>query len=219
MNNRINDHLHVTSAHNGRSISGMLLITLLTFLNSAANPVSACDEILGVCLQTWGSSAGALVTDVTGTVARNLFRDGDQTRYMLIAGQHVITAVNGSTVATKDECLEALKKAAGSPITLEVLNIQRGTTRTYVTKNLRQGGKATNGKRGNGSDRRSVRNTSTGEWHPAQPASDSAWTWDTSTPDSQDDSINLSGIRSQLERNSFNRNYPRNSDHRSVYGN
>jgi hypothetical protein len=58
----------------------MLLITLLTFLNSAANPVSACDEVLGVCLQTWESSTGALVTDVTGTVARNLFRDGDETR-------------------------------------------------------------------------------------------------------------------------------------------
>jgi hypothetical protein len=197
----------------------MLLITLLTFLNSAANPVSACDEVLGVCLQTWESSTGALLTDVTGTVARNLFRDGDETRYMLIAGQHVITAVNGSTVATKAECLEALKQAAGSPVTLEVLNIQRGTTRTYVTKNPRQGGKATHGNRGKGSDRRFIRNTAAGEWQPAQPASDSAWTWETSTPASQDDSINRNGIRSQLERDSFNRNYPRNSDHRSVYGN
>ncbi|MFN4919252.1 MAG: hypothetical protein ACK6D6_17400 [Planctomyces sp.] len=147
-----------------RHVLNSLLFTLLSCHCPLAN---ACDEVLGLCLKTWGPSGGALVTDVTGTAAANLFREGDQTRYKLIAGQHVIKAVNGNPVATKEECVEALRQAAGGPISIDVLNLERGTTRTYSTEDTPDNNSSAASSTAATDDKKYITDPSTGELRPA----------------------------------------------------
>ncbi len=101
---------------------------------SCGSVLTACDEVLGVCLETSRSPAGAKVTKVTGQLAHQLFRDGDSQRYELISELHVITAVNGQSVSTREECDAALKLAARGSFTVDVYNVTRGTTLTYTTR-------------------------------------------------------------------------------------
>jgi hypothetical protein len=177
-----------------------LLLTLLACPTRTAN---ACDDVLGLCLKTYGPGGGALVTTVTGTAAGNLFREGDRTRYKLIAGQHVIKAVNGNPTATKEEVVEALRQAAAGTISLDVLNIERGTTRTYYTRR-------TPGRLRTHNNNISIQMDSP----------DSAGSiWNTPEASNASDTSYLQNIGSRLDQDRFNLNYSRNRDHRSVYDN
>lgn len=148
-----------------------MVVALLCF---TANCSWGCDEVLGICMKTFEQNSGALVTKVNGVSARNLRHDGESTRYTLIAGQHVIVAVNGVAVGTADECVEALKRVNGTSFSIDVYNIERGTTRTYISYSAgvstNNGGSSgtTNGDGSGASERKNlVWDSRKEQWRPA----------------------------------------------------
>lgn len=115
---------------------GLLSVWLMA---CSAGNVRGCDHVLGICLRTYQDSEGALVTDVSGTLARDLRHEGESIRYILMAGQHVIKAVNGKPVSTKEECIQELKLVEGQVFTIDVYNIQKDTLRTYTAASSSNG--------------------------------------------------------------------------------
>lgn len=108
-----------------------LLMFLFAFASWPSMHCAACDDVLGVCLETSVNPPGALVKQVRGELARRLRRENDPQQYFLAADLHVITSVNGERVVSRDECVEALKKS-DSAISIDVFNVSKGTTRTYT---------------------------------------------------------------------------------------
>ncbi len=127
----------------------------------SAGDVRGCDHVLGICLRTYQDSEGALVTDVSGTLARDLRHEGESIRYMLMAGQHVIKAVNGKPVSTKEECIQELKLVEGQVFTIDVYNIQKDTLRTYTAASS-SSGSATNDSTSDDDRNASIGNSKTG---------------------------------------------------------
>jgi hypothetical protein len=116
---------------------------------------------------------------------------------------NVITVINGETVR---DASDAKRLLAESPLDAEitVLNIDRGTERTYRTR-LAPNATA---RRRNSSGGSSSSGSSAGDW----------MTWPDSSggSSSSTDTFDGGAFRQQMDWNNFNRNYSRNPDHAPV---
>jgi hypothetical protein len=175
------------------SVLYFMLQSLLTSTATAGN--------LGVYLEDYGDGQGARITQTVPNSSAQRMICPDCNKFHYLSSSNVIIAINGQRVRDSGD---ARKLLASSPREAEitVLNLDRGSERTYRTKLTAQ----SQSKRGNGRSWSFSNNDN------------SSPSWSNPTPDSSSsDSLNMNSLRRQMEMDSFNRNYSRNPNHSSVY--
>lgn len=162
---------------------------------------SATAGNLGVYLEDYGDGQGARITQTVPNSSAQRMICPDCNNYHYLSTSNVIIAINGQRVRDSGDAKQLL---ASSPQEAEitVLNLDRGSERTYRTKLSTQ----------------SPTKRSRGSSWSSNNSGDSSNSWSYQTPDtSSSDSLNMDSLRRQMEMDSFNRNYSRNPDHSSVY--
>ncbi|MFN7877411.1 MAG: hypothetical protein ACK5PB_18975 [Pirellula sp.] len=90
-------------------------------------------HVLGVTLRDYHGRGAIVVSTTSGSASQRMICPDCSQYHQITPGVNVITAVNGQSVS---DTAEAVRAISSSPILAEItiLNLQRGTERTYQTK-------------------------------------------------------------------------------------
>jgi hypothetical protein len=90
-------------------------------------------HVLGVTLKDYHGRGAIVVSTTSGSASQRMICPDCSQYHQITPGVNVITAVNGQSVS---DTAEAVRAISSSPILAEItiLNLQRGTERTYQNK-------------------------------------------------------------------------------------
>lgn len=90
-------------------------------------------HVLGVTLKDYHGRGAMVVGTSSGSASQRMICPDCNQNHQITPGVNVITAVNGQSVRNTDEAVRAI---SSSPLLAEItiLNVQRGTEKTYQTK-------------------------------------------------------------------------------------
>jgi hypothetical protein len=157
---------------------------------------------LGVYLTDYQGGQGARVTQTKNNSPADRMVCPDCRNFHRLTSANVITAINGQRVKDASDA-KRLLEASPTEAEITVLNIERGTERTYrtrLTSAIASKGKNKNHGKDNSS--------SQSDWN--------IWSSPNTSSPSNSDSFNAGAFRQQMDWNNFNRNYSRNPDHAPI---
>jgi hypothetical protein len=112
-----------------RSFVVMFAVSGATFLPGSVQ----AQHVLGVTLKDYHGRGAMVIGTRSGSASQRMICPDCNQNHQITPGVNVITAVNGQSVGDTDEAVRAI---SSSPLLAEItiLNVQRGTEKTYQTR-------------------------------------------------------------------------------------